>query len=156
MGDFTIATSGGVPITLNTTLTAYKIPLSAIALWPAFNEVNPERRHWLVPFAFSLQVLATLAVAGRLYGRITRKAGSFGADDVLIIASWVGIVYLETGTKKANPILRFLACCSQACQFTVRYVSNHLRCSLLIMFNYQVSQGVDLTDTYGMFLSVPQ
>jgi hypothetical protein len=76
-------------ITLNTTLTAYKIPLSAIALWPAPNLVNPERRHWLIPFAFCLEVLTTLTLTARLWTRVTRQAGAFGGDDALIIAAWV-------------------------------------------------------------------
>jgi hypothetical protein len=102
MSDFTVASQGRVPITMNTTLTAYKIPLSAIALWPPMNLVNPERRHWFAPLAFSLQILASLAVAGRIYGRITRKAGSFGADDVLIIVAWVEFVHLRARATKAK------------------------------------------------------
>jgi hypothetical protein len=80
---------GNKSITADTTITSYNIPLSAIELWPPMNLVDPVRRHWLVPFAFFLQVVTTLAVTGRLYARITRKAGNFGADDVLIIVAWV-------------------------------------------------------------------
>jgi hypothetical protein len=87
--DYNPTTSPTTVVTLNTTLTAYKIPLSAIALWPAQNLVNPERRHWLVPFAFCLQIFTTLTVTTRLWTRITRQAGAFGGDDALIIAAWV-------------------------------------------------------------------
>jgi hypothetical protein len=79
------------PLTANldTTVTAYKIPLSAIALWPSPNFAHPERRFGLAPFAFFLGILTTLVLAGRIWARLTRRAGIFGADDVLIILAWM-------------------------------------------------------------------
>ncbi|TID27703.1 hypothetical protein E2P81_ATG00460 [Venturia nashicola] len=76
------------PVNLDTTLTSYKIPLSAIALWPPANHEHPERRFGLAPFAFFMQFLTTVVLAGRIWARITRRAGSFGGDDVLIILAW--------------------------------------------------------------------
>jgi hypothetical protein len=77
------------PVTPDTTLTAYEIPLSAIAQWPLPNYTNPERRHWFAAFAFCVQVVTTLCVSARIWARITRQAGSFGTDDVLIIGAWI-------------------------------------------------------------------
>jgi hypothetical protein len=74
---------------LDTTVTAYKIPLSAIALWPPPNFEHPERRFGLAPFAFFMEILATLVLAGRIWARLTRRASTFGADDVLIILAWI-------------------------------------------------------------------
>lgn len=70
-------------------LTAYKIPLSVIAEWPAPNYVNPTKRFWAAPFSIVLAVLSTLVIAARIYARITRTAGAFGLDDTLIIFAWV-------------------------------------------------------------------
>lgn len=75
--------------TLDTTVTAFKIPLSAIALWPTPNYEHPERRFGLAPFSFFMQVLTTVVLAGRIWARITRRAGTFGGDDVLIILAWL-------------------------------------------------------------------
>lgn len=80
----------GQTLNLNSTFTAYKIPLSAIITWPASNLEDPERRFWVVPYAFCLQVLTSAALSGRIWARLTRQAGSFGADDALILAAWVG------------------------------------------------------------------
>ncbi|KAE9989461.1 hypothetical protein EG327_002653 [Venturia inaequalis] len=74
---------------LQTTVTAYQIPLSAIALWPPANYEHPERRFGLAPFAFFMQILTTVVLAGRIWARLTRRAGTFGADDVLIIFAWL-------------------------------------------------------------------
>lgn len=83
-----------VAITLNTTVTSYRIPLSAIASWPPRDLVNPITRNWLVPFAYCLQILTTAAVIGRLWARATKRAGAFGADDSLIIVAWAfGVVF---------------------------------------------------------------
>jgi hypothetical protein len=79
--------SGGTG--LETTFTAYKIPLSAVAKWPAANFSNPERRQWLTPYSIILYVLATLVVVARLWTRLNRQAGGFGWDDALILLSWV-------------------------------------------------------------------
>jgi hypothetical protein len=75
-------------LSLDTTVTAYQIPLSAIALWPTPNLVNPERRFGLAPFAFFMQILMTVVLAGRIWARVTRRAGRFGADDLIIIIAW--------------------------------------------------------------------
>ena len=77
------------PVTLDTTLTAYKIPLSAIALWPTPNFINPERRFGLAPYAFCLEIFTTITLGARIYARLTGKAGQFGADDVLIVGAWI-------------------------------------------------------------------
>lgn len=74
---------------LDTTVTSYEIPLSAIALWPTPNYEHSERRFGLAPFSFFLQCLTTVILAGRIWARITRRAGTFGGDDVLIILAWV-------------------------------------------------------------------
>lgn len=36
-----------------------------------------------------MQVLTTVVLAGRIWARITRRAGTFGGDDVLIILAWL-------------------------------------------------------------------
>jgi hypothetical protein len=77
------------PVTLDTTVTAYKIPLSAIALWPTPNLTNPERRFGLAPYAFCLEILTTITLSARVYARLTGKAGKFGADDILIVGAWL-------------------------------------------------------------------
>lgn len=74
---------------LDITLTAYEIPLSAVAQWPPANYSNPERRFWFATYAFCLQILTTLCVSVRIWVRITKQAGTFGADDVLIIGAWL-------------------------------------------------------------------
>lgn len=51
---------------LDTTVTAYQIPLSAVALWPPSNYEHPERRFGLGPFAFFMQVLTTIVLTGRI------------------------------------------------------------------------------------------
>ncbi|KAF2419045.1 hypothetical protein EJ08DRAFT_44725 [Tothia fuscella] len=76
-------------VSLDTSLTSYKIPISAIALWPAPNFENPVRRHWLNPIAFCLFLFTTLVLGARLWARITRQAGAFGGDDVFIIFAWI-------------------------------------------------------------------
>jgi hypothetical protein len=78
-----------LPANLDMTVTAYNIPLSAIALWPPPNYTNPEQRFGLAPFAFFLEILTTLVLAGRIWARLTRRAGTFGADDVLVILAWM-------------------------------------------------------------------
>jgi hypothetical protein len=74
------------------TLTAYKIPISVIASWPPPNYEHPTRRYWAAPFSIVLCVISTLVVAARVYARITRTAGAFGLDDVLIIFAWVSLI----------------------------------------------------------------
>jgi len=76
-------------VTLDSTITAYKIPLSVVALWPPENDVNPERRTWLAPYTVVLAVITTFLLAARFWARYTRQAGSFGLDDVLIGAAWI-------------------------------------------------------------------
>lgn len=74
---------------LDTTVTAYQIPLSAVALWPTPNYEHPERRFGMGPFAFFMQILTTIVLAGRIWARVTRRAGSLGGDDILIMMAWV-------------------------------------------------------------------
>lgn len=74
---------------LDTTFTAYKVPLSAVVKWPAGNFTHPERRQWLTPYSITLYVLATLVIGARLWARMNRQAGGFGWDDLLILLSWV-------------------------------------------------------------------
>ncbi|QDS72812.1 hypothetical protein FKW77_006640 [Venturia effusa] len=74
---------------LNTTFTAYQIPLGVIATWPPPDYEHPERRFGVGPFAFFMQVLTTVVVAGRIWARITRRAGTFGGDDALVIMAWI-------------------------------------------------------------------
>lgn len=75
-------------------LTAYKIPITVIASWPPANTKDPEKRYWAVPFSIVLAVISTLVVGARVYARLTRAAGAFGLDDVLIIISWVSTMAL--------------------------------------------------------------
>lgn len=69
--------------------TAYMIPNSVIAQWPPSNFTDPQRRTWVAPFGIVFLCIATLVIAVRLYARITRSAGGFGLDDILIILAWV-------------------------------------------------------------------
>jgi len=71
------------------TLTAYKIPLSVIEEWPTPNYVDPQRRIWVAPMSIVLLGLTTMVIAARIYARVTRAAGAFGLDDVLILFAWV-------------------------------------------------------------------
>jgi hypothetical protein len=115
-----------MPLTPETTFTSYNVPLSAILLWPPRNLDDPERRHGAVPFAFFLQIFTTLAVAGRIYGRITRKAGNFGADDVLIIVAWVYLYFRVRTRMGTNIMFRLLVPCSQVSRSMVRYAFDSL------------------------------
>lgn len=74
---------------METTLTAFRIPLSAVAKWPAPNFRNPVRRTWYIPYSITFFLLATLVVAARLWTRMNRKAGGYGWDDSLILGAWV-------------------------------------------------------------------
>jgi hypothetical protein len=78
---------------LDTTFTAYKVPLSAVVKWPAGNFTNPERRRWIIPYSIALYALTTLVVGARLWTRMNRKAGGFGWDDSLILFAWVCILF---------------------------------------------------------------
>ncbi|KIW03055.1 uncharacterized protein PV09_05706 [Verruconis gallopava] len=69
--------------------TAYRIPFSVMVKWPISQLVNPPTRHWYVPFAAVLQVLATSAVVARLWVRVRMRIGGFGADDLFIIFGWL-------------------------------------------------------------------
>lgn len=81
------------PITVNTKLTAYKIPASVVADWPSPNYNDPERRSWLVPYAAVITAITTSLIAARLYSRWTKRAGSFAVDDILIIGAWMLAVW---------------------------------------------------------------
>lgn len=76
-------------LTADSVLTAYKIPISVIATWPAPNYVNPVTRHWITPYAIVLQSITTLLVAARLWSRWNNTAGKFAVDDILIVPAWV-------------------------------------------------------------------
>jgi hypothetical protein len=83
------------------TVTAYKIPLSIIAKWPKPNFVDPDRRQWFTPYVIVLHVAATIIVWTRIWTRVRREAGGFGADDALIIGAWVSpLIY--TNPSKYN------------------------------------------------------
>jgi len=75
--------------TLDSTVTAYKIPLSVVAQWPTTNDVNPVRRTWLAPYTIVLAVITTFLLAARFWARYTRQAGNFGLDDLLVGAAWI-------------------------------------------------------------------
>ncbi|KIW03331.1 uncharacterized protein PV09_05543 [Verruconis gallopava] len=70
-------------------LTSYFIPISAVEKWPAPNMIDPETRLWLIPMALILEVLASVAVICRIRARVGKLAGGIGADDGLIVASWI-------------------------------------------------------------------
>jgi hypothetical protein len=74
---------------LDSTFTAYKISLATVAKWPPANYTNPDRRRWLSPYVVSLQALATLVVAARVWTRMNKKAGGLGWDDAFIVLSCV-------------------------------------------------------------------
>ncbi|KAF2097809.1 hypothetical protein NA57DRAFT_56991 [Rhizodiscina lignyota] len=79
---------------VDTTFTAYKIPLSIIAKWPPANYVNPERRWWVAPYTILWTTAGSLLLAARLYSRWTKAAGKFGFDDILIVCAWIfGIAF---------------------------------------------------------------
>lgn len=78
-----------VAATPDLTLTSYLIPVSAVAQWPAPNLIDPASKTWLIPLAIALEGLATIALATRLWARLSRYAGGFGADDSLMIGAWV-------------------------------------------------------------------
>ncbi|QDS68591.1 hypothetical protein FKW77_000730 [Venturia effusa] len=78
--------TGGTGI--ETTFTAFKIPLSAVAKWPLPNYTNPERRRWFIPYSITLFVVSTLVVAARLWTRMSMKAGHYGLEDTMILGAW--------------------------------------------------------------------
>lgn len=84
--------------TLNSTVTPYAIPLHAVASWPPQNEINPERRTWLVPLASCLLALSTLVLFVRIYSRIAGFSGKLGLDDALISVAWVSIQLVQDST----------------------------------------------------------
>ncbi|KAF1985032.1 hypothetical protein K402DRAFT_358029 [Aulographum hederae CBS 113979] len=80
--------------TIDSEITAYKIPLTAILKWPAPNVLNPLTRTWLAPWLVVLGVITTSLVATRIWARYTRRAGNYGLDDTLILIAWVfGLVF---------------------------------------------------------------
>ncbi|KAE9966860.1 hypothetical protein BLS_007249 [Venturia inaequalis] len=74
---------------LDTSFTAFKIPLRAVAKWPTPNYTHPQRRTWFIPYSVTLFLLATLVVLARLWTRVHKKAGGYGWDDSFILGSWL-------------------------------------------------------------------
>ncbi|EMC95582.1 hypothetical protein BAUCODRAFT_40492, partial [Baudoinia panamericana UAMH 10762] len=70
-------------------------PPSVIASWPAPQYNHPAiERKWMPQFGAIWIAASTILVAGRLYLRATRHAGSLGLDDALIIVGWLFAVAL--------------------------------------------------------------
>lgn len=57
-----------------------------ILRWPKPNYVDPVERSWMPPYAACLYGVATLMAALRLWLRWTKRAGSLGVDDVIIMS----------------------------------------------------------------------
>lgn len=85
--------------TLNSTVTPYAVPLYTVNSWPPQNEINPERRTWLVPLASCLLTVSTLILFVRIYSRIAGISGKLGLDDALITVAWVSIQLVQDSTK---------------------------------------------------------
>jgi hypothetical protein len=68
----------------------YALKPQDIINWPAPNYEHPSaERLWLPEFALVWQAVTTILVWGRLYLRMTRKAGAWGYDDGLTLFAWV-------------------------------------------------------------------
>lgn len=68
----------------------YAITLWDVAAWPPGNYAHPsETRDWLPAFAIVWQAVTTVLALGRLYLRLSRKAGAFGLDDAFLFMGWV-------------------------------------------------------------------
>ena len=67
----------------------YRVPLSTVLEWPQANTIDPESRHWFIPYASVLEILSTLVLAARLWTRVGRTGGGLGRDDILIVLAWV-------------------------------------------------------------------
>jgi len=75
----------------------YALKPEDIINWPAPNYEHPsEERTWLPVFAIVWQVVTTILVWGRLYLRMTRKAGAWGYDDGLTLFAWLFSIGLTT------------------------------------------------------------
>ncbi|KAF2403026.1 hypothetical protein EJ06DRAFT_554565 [Trichodelitschia bisporula] len=73
----------------DTLLTSFRIPISVISNWPPQNTIDPVNRTWLTPYAIVFQVISTLVIVLRLWGRLRKQAGTLGLDDALIFVGWL-------------------------------------------------------------------
>ena len=85
------------------TFTVLKIPISVVVNWPKANYENPERRTWAIPVSITLTVFTTILIAARILARFTRRAGTFGLDDALIVGAWVSPYFLRHSS--ATPLI---------------------------------------------------
>jgi hypothetical protein len=69
--------------------TIHNVPPEVKAKWPELNSVDPIRRTWLPQYAISLQAIAMVIIAVRLWSRFKHVSGGLGIDDALITAALV-------------------------------------------------------------------
>jgi hypothetical protein len=91
-------------------LTAYFIPLSTIAKWPP--NVPGERRDWFITYAIALQVIASVAIASRLYASFAGHIRKPGIDDLFVVLGWVRIVL--NGEDVVTDVWQVFAVCFTA------------------------------------------
>lgn len=72
------------------------VPLSAVALWPRPNYIDPVRQTVLIPLAAVLQTLTTVFVGLRIYLRARNQAGPFRIEDVRAYAAGVATMRTES------------------------------------------------------------
>ena len=128
------------------TFTIYRIPFSIVAEWPSPNTVDPERRHWFIPYASVLEVVSTLVLAVRLWTRGGKRGGGLGPDDLLIILAWVRMLIPAKPSLAPTDPLQVFASTHVRSEGGSSRRRTHISSSLWV---FMASPRPVLTDTSG-------